>query len=254
MRSNRWSAIGSNRLPFADGDVGDVVQLHRQGGAGGRPRVEVGGDHTSAVGGCVEGLHAAAGAEVECAVDVAADRGARQGLRRCAHPEDVVVRERLPVPPGEVVADQPIGGATDGADRETTRHVAVVGGQHATGDPVLDGRGGQGRLRLRPRDRQTGDEQPEDRVEPIARPRRPHQRRNFTLGEVRERVDAEPFRQRVVREAGLVEALSRLTNGVGTVEETHVAHRRIPQRFDETVEEDGSRETVRETVRGEQFE
>ena len=66
-------------------------------------------------------------------------------------------------------------------------------------------------------------EQLEQGVESVTSPRRPEQRREFSLAEMGERVDAEPFRQRVEAEPGLVETLPRAPNIVRPVEETHAA-------------------------------
>ena len=117
---------GIEQAALPDGHVGDVVQLHGQGGAGAGTWVEVGRDDAGGVFGGVQGLHPAAGAEVEGAGDLAADRRARQCLRRRAHPEDVVVGQRGAVPPGEVVRDQPVRRTTHGTDGDPARHVSVA--------------------------------------------------------------------------------------------------------------------------------
>ena len=130
-----------------DGHVGDVVQFHGQRRAGPGPRVEVGRDDASGVFGCVQGLHAATGAEVERAGDLTADRRAGECLCRRAHPEHVIVRQRRAVPSGEVVGDQPVRRTTHGTDGDPAGHVGVVRGEHTAGDPFLDGQ----RLQRRPR-------------------------------------------------------------------------------------------------------
>ena len=110
---------------FPDGDVGDVVQLHGQGGACAGPRVEVGRDHTSGCGRMRRGP---------------ARRSRCRGRRRWSMSRRIVAPARACVDaliprtwssgnavrcaPGEVVADQPVRGATDGADRDPTGHVS----------------------------------------------------------------------------------------------------------------------------------
>ena len=154
IRSKRSPATGSKKEPsrtsippavrVAGLHDGEVVEGGVEPGQPERPLVDVGGDHPAGVGGEVQRLDPAAGAEVERPVDRLADGQLGQGERGGADAEDVVGSDAglAAVEPGRQVGGHPevpvasgVGGGVR-ADVEPRGHLAHARGEEAHRPPA----------------------------------------------------------------------------------------------------------------------
>ena len=146
----------------------DPVEGGVEGGDGQGPGVHVGGDDVVGVGGQVERLHAAAGAEVERAGHRVPRGEQGEGGRRGRDSQDVVGvdPDRLPVEAWREVADDPPGVLVIGvgAAVEDGAHLSSGGDEHAGVRQRVDQRRERG-LGFRARDAGLEEEQPDQRRE-----------------------------------------------------------------------------------------
>ncbi len=160
---------GDRRPERAGADVdADVVERRVEGGDGQRARVDVGGDHLVGVAAQMQGLHPAAGAEVQRPRDRVADGELRQ-RRRCRADSQHVVggdADRLAVETGREVADHPPVAVVVGvrAAVEEGAHLAARGDQHPAPDERVD-EAGQRLVRVGPVDVGLEQEQPDQGLE-----------------------------------------------------------------------------------------
>ncbi len=128
----------------------DLVEGGVESGEGQRALGEVGGDDGVGVRAEVEGLHAAAGADVERGTHGPANRPRRQGRRGPTDPEDVVVAHRRPGRDlGQVGGDPPVtvvGGIRAHVDAGDDAVTLLV--DEAERDCTLRAQGGQGAVDL----------------------------------------------------------------------------------------------------------
>ncbi len=106
-------------------------------------------------------------------------------------------------------------------DGKKAGDVLAVHPDGTPGSPLVQRQGAQRVSRGWQRDRRPDHEQAQQRVERIACPGRPDQRRQLAPRGVREGVLAEPLGQGAEREAGRVERLARPPDCVAPVEEAH---------------------------------
>ena len=119
------------------------------------------------------------------------------------------------------MGDEPIVGITERSDHDRPADVIAVDGDQAAGDPLLDRQRASAAPCIGDGHRLADEEQAGEHVEPIARPRGAHERRQLAGGQVGEHVGAEPLGDRGERVAGVVERLAGPPHVIYPVEEPH---------------------------------
>ncbi len=200
-------ALPRDRLeerPVPHVDVG-AVELGVEPGHPERPTVDVRGDDAVGVAGEVEGLHAAAGAEVEGRADGLAHGQLGQARRRARDAEHVVGPDGdgRAVEAGRQVGDDPevaILGGVGTAVRPRRDLADALLEQAGVAEPVDEP--GQGPVGGVPRDRGLQQEQPDQGVEWPARRRTPQRGEGLVATERAVRVVADRLGHPVVGEVG----------------------------------------------------